>query len=100
MLIVPCPHCGPRNSADMSYQGEASSRPDPSSTTPTEWREYLYMEHNPAGWLRENWYCSSGCRRFFTVERHTNTSEFREPPLPGSKTPRPSGGADPDRGAP
>ena len=47
------------------------------------------MEHNPAGWLLENWYCSSGCRRFFTVERHTVTSEFREPPLPGSKTAKP-----------
>ena len=89
MLLVPCPHCGPRNSADLSYQGEAASRPDPSSTTPVQWRDYLYMEYNPAGWLRENWYCSSGCRRFFTVERHTVTSEFREPPLPGSKTAKP-----------
>ena len=78
----------------MSYQGEASSRPDPSSTTPAQWRDYLYMEHNPAGWLKENWYCSSGCRRFFSVERHTVTSEFREPPLPGSKTAEPGAGTD------
>ena len=91
MLLVPCPNCGPRNSADLTYRGEATARPNPATTTPKEWRDYLYSEDNPAGWLKETWYCSSGCRRFFAVERHTVTSEFREPPLPGSKIPKPLG---------
>jgi heterotetrameric sarcosine oxidase delta subunit len=85
MLLVPCPHCGPRNAADLRYVGEARTRPDPATATPAEWRAYLYIEKNPAGWLRENWYCRFGCRRYFTVERNTETNEFRNPPIPGAK---------------
>ncbi len=85
MLIVPCPHCGPRNSSDLRYVGESHSRPDPNSATPEQWRDYLYMEENPAGWLIETWYCRSGCRRYFKLERHTGSNEFRNPPIPGNK---------------
>jgi sarcosine oxidase delta subunit len=35
--------------------------------------------------LLENWYCSSGCRRHFKIERHTLTGELRAPVLPGRK---------------
>lgn len=86
MLLVPCPHCGPRNAADLTYRGEAHARPDPATTTREEWRAYLYLRDNPAGWLRENWYCAAGCRRHFQIERHTVTGEIRTPPLPGRKT--------------
>ncbi len=82
MLVVPCPSCGPRNAADLRYSGESHSRPDPSATSPDEWRAYLYLRDNPAGWLRETWYCRSGCRRWFTLERNTVTNEFRNPPQP------------------
>ena len=85
MLLVPCPHCGPRNAADMRYVGESHPRPDPNAADPGEWREYLYLEDNPAGWLRETWYCRAGCRRYFVLERHTGSNEFREPPTPGDK---------------
>jgi sarcosine oxidase, subunit delta len=27
--------------------------------------------------VREDWYHGSGCRRYFTVERHTVTNEVR-----------------------
>lgn len=85
MLLVPCPHCGPRNSADLRYEGEAIARPDPNATSPEEWRGYLYLRDNPAGWIRETWYCRSGCRRFFVLERNLASNEFREPPLPGDR---------------
>lgn len=85
MLLVPCPHCGPRNVTDLRYVGEATPRPDPATTTRTEWRDHLYLERNPAGWLRETWYCRSGCRRYFTLERNTATNEFRTAPIPGAK---------------
>jgi len=35
--------------------------------------------------LRETWYCRSGCRRYFTLERDTVTNEFTNPPLPVAK---------------
>ena len=43
MLLVPCPNCGPRNAGDLSYGGEAHSRPDPKTCTPAQWRTYLYL---------------------------------------------------------
>lgn len=75
MLLVPCPWCGPRNASDMRYVGETSSRPDPDTSTPEEWRRYLYVKANPAGTTTETWYCR-GCRRFFVAERDTITNEF------------------------
>ncbi len=86
MLIVPCPNCGPRNAADLRYVGESSTRPDPNTASPEEWRDYLYLEANTAGWLRETWYCRSGCRRYFSAERNTVTNTFRDEPLPGRRT--------------
>ena len=77
MLLVPCPHCGPRDAGDLRHVGEARPRPEVATTTPEEWREHLYLERNPAGWVRETWYCRAGCRRYFVLERHTATNEFR-----------------------
>ena len=86
MLLVPCPHCGPRNMSDLRLVGESVARPDPHTTTPEEWGEYLYLRDNVADWQFETWYCRAGCRRFFKLERNTATNEFRDPPLPGDKT--------------
>ena len=86
MLLVPCPQTAGRATlSDLRYGGESHPRPDPATATPQQWRGYLYLRDNPAGWLRENWYCRSGCRRWFTVERNTATNEFRNPPMPGDK---------------
>ena len=83
MLLVPCPNCGPRNATDLHYVGETGARPDPGTATPEEWRRYLYLKGNRAGLLRETWYCRSGCRRYFVLERDTTTNQFTDPPLPG-----------------
>jgi heterotetrameric sarcosine oxidase delta subunit len=80
MLLVPCPHCGPRNASDLRHVGECHARPDPSTATPEEWRAYLYLHENPAGWTRETWYCRAGCRSYFVLERNAATNEFRTPP--------------------
>ena len=76
MLLILCPHCGPRNSSEFTYQGETSSRPDVSSVSPTEWRTYLYVKDNEAGPVTEEWFHSSGCRRFLVVERDTTTNDI------------------------
>ena len=91
MLLVPCPHCGPRNSADLTLVGETGPRPDPSTATPPEWRAYLYEEENPAGWTAETWYCRLGCQRFFVTERHRTRNRFRNPPLAGASGSEPPG---------
>lgn len=89
MILLPCPWCGSRNVQEFSYVGEAGGRPDPNTTMPEEWRDYLYLRSNTAGWTTENWFHRSGCRRYFTVERHTVSNEVREaraPAAQGSET--------------
>lgn len=75
MLMIVCPHCGPRNSSEFSFQGEIVLRPSPESDADA-WRDYLYMKNNVAGWQTERWFHVSGCRRFLNVERHTVTNEI------------------------
>lgn len=77
MLVIVCPHCGPRNSDEFTFNGEVRPRPDVNATSPAEWRRYLYMRQNRAGWVTERWFHVSGCRRFLMVERNTETNEIR-----------------------
>lgn len=77
MLVIVCPHCGPRNSDEFTFAGETPRRPDVTTTSPAEWRRYLYMRENLAGWVTERWFHVSGCRRFLTVQRHTATNQIR-----------------------
>lgn len=76
MLIIICPHCGPRNDDEFSFVGEVATRPG-TGTDPSSWRRYLYIKRNQLGWQEERWFHLSGCRRFLTVERHTQTNEIR-----------------------
>ena len=78
MILITCPHCGPRNASEFAYKGERTSRPDPRSATPDEWRSYLYVRANVAGWTAETWYHRGGCRRYLVVERHSVTNELRD----------------------
>jgi heterotetrameric sarcosine oxidase delta subunit len=77
MILLPCAWCGQRDATEFSHVGEVSSRPDPGEVTPAQWRGYLYRQANPRGWTTETWYHRMGCRRFITVERHTDTNEVR-----------------------
>jgi heterotetrameric sarcosine oxidase delta subunit len=89
MILIPCPHCGPRNSTEFAYAGETSVRPPPTAG-PIEWRQYLYLKSNPAGLTTENWCHSSGCRKYFLAERDTVTNEVLATWLPDGTAP--SGG--------
>lgn len=85
MILIPCPWCGPRDAAEFRHVGEIRQRPDVAVTTPVEWRSYLYVASNPAGWTNERWYHRAGCRRFLRVERHTVTNEVRRATPDGSR---------------
>ncbi len=76
MLLIACPHCGPRNADEFSYSGEIVARPGP-DPAPEAWRAYLYEKRNVRGWQTERWFHVAGCRRFLDVERHTQTNEIR-----------------------
>ena len=83
MLLIPCPHCGPRNETEFHYGGQASIAypADPDALTDAEWAEYLFLRDNPNGPWRERWVHTAGCRRWFDIERDTLTNVVR--PVPG-----------------
>jgi heterotetrameric sarcosine oxidase delta subunit len=90
MILIPCPHCGPRNSSEFSYLGEPKSRPHVKpDDTPSQWRRYLYEKRNPAGWTAEQWFHASGCRKVIVAVRHTVSNEVHWTGLPGDEIPGP-----------
>lgn len=75
-MLIPCPHCGPRDVQEFSYQGDATrKRPDPASTDVHAWHAYVYGRPNPAGPHREYWQHIGGCRAHIVVERDTLSHE-------------------------
>ena len=73
MLLIPCPHCGPRPEIEFRYAGEAHvARPrDPSAIDDRAWSDFLYMRTNPKGLHYERWRHNYGCARYFNAVRHT-----------------------------
>jgi heterotetrameric sarcosine oxidase delta subunit len=74
MLIIPCPHCGPRDEGEFTYGGPARALPLDSDTTASH--QALYHGINPRGPLRELWFHTSGCEHWITVTRDTATHDF------------------------
>jgi sarcosine oxidase subunit delta len=78
MLVIECPFCGPRESAEFSYGGDASVlRPaDPESVSDADWAGYLFMRANPKGAHLEHWFHRDGCRAWIKVRRSTVTDKI------------------------
>jgi sarcosine oxidase subunit delta len=74
-VLIPCPFCGPRDSEEFSYLGDATlRRPDDGGAAPTPaWEAYVYLRNNPAGLHREYWFHASGCQSWLIVARDTRT---------------------------
>lgn len=86
MLLITCPHCGPRDEIEFTPGGEADrARPgDSMALGDEEWAEYLFMRRNPKGPHRERWNHSAGCRRWFSLTRSTVTHAFLEQSVLGA----------------
>ncbi|MFA5119804.1 sarcosine oxidase subunit delta [Zavarzinia sp.] len=77
-MRLPCPFCGPRDSAEFAYLGDADAT-RPAADTPDAGRaffEAVYLRDNPAGRHREFWYHAAGCRQWLVVERDTLSHEI------------------------
>ncbi len=76
-MLIPCPHCGPRDVHEFYCLGDATPRrPDP--TAPDAARrffEYVYLRDNVRGEHRELFYHVAGCRAWLEVTRDTRTHE-------------------------
>ncbi len=80
MLIINCPHCGPREESEFSCGGEAHiARPlAENSISDAEFADYLFLRDNPKGLFLERWRHSAGCRRWFNIARDTVSHEIIE----------------------
>lgn len=84
MLLISCPHCGPRNETEFTYGGQAGVAYPAESDALTDagWVEYLFLRDNPKGRWRERWVHAAGCRRWFDLERDTLTNEIHAADAP------------------
>ena len=93
MLLIECPWCGPREETEFSYGGEAHiARPENTEgLSDQEWASYLFFRENTRGLYREQWCHASGCRRWFNVQRDTDTDDITDVYKIGE--PAPGGGS-------
>ena len=75
MKIMPCPLNGPRNIQEFICAGPVEPHPDPNQCTDHEWTEYVWMEENLDGVVRE-WWCHVATAYWFIAERNTVTDEI------------------------
>ncbi|WP_284947620.1 sarcosine oxidase subunit delta [Acidisoma cladoniae] len=78
MLLIPCPHCGPRPELEFRYGGQAHiARPEnPAPLTDDQWADFLYERDNVKGIHAERWRHIHGCARFFNMLRDTTTDRI------------------------
>ena len=75
MKIMTCPLNGPRNISEFVYGGEVVAMPDPNGSTDAEWADYVFLEENRAGIVRE-WWCHAPTSFWFIAERDTVRAEI------------------------
>jgi sarcosine oxidase subunit delta len=90
-MLIPCPHCGPRQHDEFTYLGDATLR-RPGAAAPgaagqeDAFFEYVYIRNNPAGRHEELWFHASGCHEWLIVTRDTRTHEvFGARPARGAR---------------
>lgn len=75
MKIMNCPMNGPRNISEFIWGGEVRDMPDPRAGTDRDWAEYLFIENNTKGIVRE-WWMHAPTSYWFIAERNTETDEI------------------------
>lgn len=95
MLLIHCPHCGPRAEIEFRYGGQAHIvRPlQPADLDDDAWADYLYTRDNRRGPQAERWRHIHGCGRFFNAIRDTVTDRFETTYAVGTPRPNVPGGA-------
>ncbi|HXV24428.1 MAG TPA: sarcosine oxidase subunit delta [Alphaproteobacteria bacterium] len=75
MKIINCPLNGPRNASEFLWGGEVKEMPDPTASDPAAWADYVFLQENEAGIVRE-WWCHLPTAFWFIAERDTRTDEI------------------------
>ncbi len=75
MKILNCPLNGPRNITEFVWGGEVKVMPDPGTCSDRDWADYVFIENNKAGVVRE-WWCHAPTSFWFIAERNTVSDEI------------------------
>jgi sarcosine oxidase subunit delta len=74
MKILHCPLNGPRNISEFVCLGEVKTVPA-ADASPAQWADFIFMERNPAGPVRE-WWLHVATNYIFVVDRDTRSDEI------------------------
>jgi methylglutamate dehydrogenase subunit B len=74
-LQIPCPRCGLRPYTEFAFGGELPDGVGNAQTGLEEDFERVWLRRNIAGRELERWFHATGCRRWLTLERDTETNE-------------------------
>lgn len=72
MMLIRCPHCGPRDQAEFTYERVLESVIVPGRDD-DQAMERLFTRTNPKGEDEELWRHTMGCRAWLVVTRHRVT---------------------------
>ena len=72
MMLITCPHCGPRAQAEFTYERTVDSVVQPNAD-PAQAMEHLFTRANPRGLDDEVWRHTFGCRAWLVMTRHRVT---------------------------
>ena len=75
MKIMNCPLNGPRNISEFAWGGEVKEMPAGTDVPARDWADYVFIENNAAGVVRE-WWCHVPTSFWFIAERNTVTEEI------------------------
>ena len=76
MLLIDCPHCGPRAQSEFTYDRTLDAIVT-LAMLPAEAMTTIYTRANPRGWSDELWHHRFGCRGWLVVHRHTVTHAIK-----------------------
>ena len=75
MLLIECPHCGPRAQVEFAYERTVDAIVQPDAD-PAEAMATLFTRANPRGLDEELWRHTYGCRAWLAMTRHRVTHEI------------------------
>jgi sarcosine oxidase subunit delta len=76
MLLIPCPHCGPRAQVEFVFDRPAEAVV-PLDATTDALVAGLFTRTNARDWQVELWRHAHGCRAWLRIERHVVTHDVR-----------------------
>lgn len=94
MLLINCPHCGPRDEIEFRCGGESHIPRPAIECSDDVWADYLFARTNVKGLTVERWRHSYGCGCWVNIARDTRSHAIRAVYAMNDRRPSLAGSAD------